>query len=202
MVLGRGVCQPEKRKVDSSILPLTTSFRLASSVLTSANGYRALSCPRPSSDYDCPYVTVVSLSLSHVDRTPRLHAPGSGPLRSELAALSGCGPWSPPLPPIGLTAADPIAGGQVSRADSRVRSPRTLTCARCPAVRSALDPDRRRITIWRQSGGGPMQLPRSCRRVPGPGQARPWVFPANSIGGMITRLEGRFAQRISLPVPR
>jgi hypothetical protein len=33
----------------------------------------------------------------------------------------GCGPWAPPLPPIGLTAADPFAGGEVSRADSRVR---------------------------------------------------------------------------------
>jgi hypothetical protein len=51
----------------------------------------------------------------------------------------GCGPWAPPLPPIGLTAADPFAGGEVSRADSRVRKPGTFTCARCPAVRSALD---------------------------------------------------------------
>jgi hypothetical protein len=31
------VCQPEKRKVDSSILSLTTSFGLASSALTSTN---------------------------------------------------------------------------------------------------------------------------------------------------------------------
>ena len=48
-------------------------------------------------------------------------------------------PCSPPLPPIGLTAADLFAGGEVSSADSRVRSPGTLTCARCPAVRSAFD---------------------------------------------------------------
>ncbi len=33
----------------------------------------------------------------------------------------GRGPGAPPLSPIGLTAADPFAGGKVSRADSRVR---------------------------------------------------------------------------------
>ncbi len=42
-------------------------------------------------------------------------------------------------PPIGLTAADLFAGGEVSRADSRIRSPGSFTCARCPAARSALD---------------------------------------------------------------
>jgi hypothetical protein len=41
--------------------------------------------------------------------------------------------------PIGLTAADLFAGGEVSRADSRVRWPGTFTDACCPAVRSALD---------------------------------------------------------------
>ena len=51
----------------------------------------------------------------------------------------GRGPGAPPLPSIGLTAAALFAGGEVSRADSRVRSPGTFTCARCPAVRSALD---------------------------------------------------------------
>jgi hypothetical protein len=51
----------------------------------------------------------------------------------------GCGLWSPPLPPIGLTAADLFAGGEVSRTDSRVRSPGIFTYARCPAVTSALD---------------------------------------------------------------
>jgi hypothetical protein len=51
----------------------------------------------------------------------------------------GCGPGAPPLPSIGLTAAALFAGGEVSRADSRVRSPGTFTCARCPAARSALD---------------------------------------------------------------
>ena len=45
----------------------------------------------------------------------------------------------PAPPPIGLTAADLFAGGEVSRADSRVRSPGIFTCARCPAVTSALD---------------------------------------------------------------
>jgi hypothetical protein len=130
---------PEKRKVGSSTLPLTTSFGPVSSALTSANAYWALSRLRPSSDHDCPCVTVVSRSLSHADRTPRLRAPVSGPLRPELAELSGCGPWSPPLPPIGLTGAALFVGGEVSRADSRVRSPGSFTCARCPAVRSALD---------------------------------------------------------------
>ena len=51
----------------------------------------------------------------------------------------GCGPWSPPLPPIGLTAAGLFAAGEVSRADSRVRSPGSFTRARCPAATSALD---------------------------------------------------------------
>jgi hypothetical protein len=51
----------------------------------------------------------------------------------------GRGPCAPPLPPIGLAAAGLFAGGEVSRADSRVRRPGTFTCARCPAVRSALD---------------------------------------------------------------
>jgi hypothetical protein len=97
-------------------------------------------------DHDCPYVSVVGRSLSHADRTPRLGAPGSRRLRPDLAVSlsapirgAGCGPSAPPLPPIGLTAADLFAGGEVSSADSRVRSPGTLTCARCPAVRSALD---------------------------------------------------------------
>ena len=51
----------------------------------------------------------------------------------------GCGPCAPPLPSIGLTAAVLSAAGEVSSADSHVRSPGTLTSARCPAVRSALD---------------------------------------------------------------
>ncbi len=116
-----------------------TSSRLASSALTSANAYWSLWCPQPSSDHDCPCVTAVGRSLSHADRTPRLRARGSRPLSPELAALSGSGPWYPPLPPIGLTAAGLSAGGEVSRAGSRVRSPGIFTCARCPAVRSALD---------------------------------------------------------------
>ena len=44
-----------------------------------------------------------------------------------------------PSPLIGLIAADLFAGGKVSRADSRVRLPGAVTCARCPAVTSALD---------------------------------------------------------------
>jgi hypothetical protein len=42
---------------------------------------------QPPSDHDSPCVTVVGRSLSHADRTPSLRAPGSRPLRPELAAL-------------------------------------------------------------------------------------------------------------------
>jgi hypothetical protein len=68
-------------------LPLTTSFGLASSALTSANAEPALSCPHPSSDHDCPCVTVVGHSLSHADRTRCLGASGSRPLRAEPAVV-------------------------------------------------------------------------------------------------------------------
>lgn len=70
---------PEKRKVGSSTLPLTTSFGLLSSALTRANANWVLSCPQLSSDHDCPCVTVVGRSLSHADRTSRLRVPGSWP---------------------------------------------------------------------------------------------------------------------------
>ena len=139
------VCQPEKRKVGSSTLPLTTSSGRVPSALTSVNADWALPCASVPSDHDCPYVTVVGRSLSHADRTPRLGAPGSRPLRPDLAvSLSArSGEWAV-VParrpsPIGLIAARLFAGGEVSSADSRVRSPGTFTCARCPAVRSALD---------------------------------------------------------------
>src|SRR5215471_12368968 len=60
----------EKRKVDSSILSLTTTYGRVRSALTSANAYAALSCPQPSDDRSCPCVTVVRHPLSHADRTP------------------------------------------------------------------------------------------------------------------------------------
>jgi hypothetical protein len=63
--------QTEKRKVDSSILSLTTSCGLVSSALTSANAYCALWCLQLLSDHDWPCVTVGGRSLSHVDRTSR-----------------------------------------------------------------------------------------------------------------------------------
>jgi len=69
---GPAVHQPEKRKVDSSILSLTTSFGRVSSALTSVNADWTLPCLSPPSDHDCPYVTVVGRSLSHADRTPCL----------------------------------------------------------------------------------------------------------------------------------
>jgi hypothetical protein len=78
------------------------------------------------------------------------------------------GSCAPPLSPIGLTAADPFAGGEVSRAAWRVRSPGTLTCTRSPAVRAALDagPEayHNRVAVW---WGTLCTFPRSCRRGPG-----------------------------------
>jgi hypothetical protein len=86
-----------------------------------------------------------------------VHGPGQTPRRPGPAIITellagtglaagpglppgnGCLRRGPPPSPIGLTAAGPFARGQVSRADSRVRSPGTLTYARGPAVRSALD---------------------------------------------------------------
>ena len=80
-----GVALLEKRKVDSSILSLTTSFGLVSSALTSVNADPALLCLQPPSDHDYPYVTVVGRLLSHADRTPCLRARGPRPLRPELS---------------------------------------------------------------------------------------------------------------------
>jgi len=87
--------------------------------------------------------------------------------RSHIRVLHLSGPAvvlvRRPFPPIGLTAAGLFAGGEVSRADSRVRRPGTFTCARCPAVRSALDavPEayHNPAAVW----WGPLQLPRSSR---------------------------------------
>ena len=100
----------------------------------------------------------------------------------------GCGPCAPPLP-IGLTAADLFAGGEVSRADSRVRSPGSFTCVVALRPHRPLMPYRRRITIQRQSGGGPLQLPRSSgTRWSLPN--RSLVSPVNSTGSRTTSLEG------------
>jgi hypothetical protein len=192
LLVGRGAgwaWQPEKRKVGSSTLPLTTSSGLVSSALTSVNADSALPCLSLPSDYDCPCVPVIGRSLSHADRTPRLSAPGSRPLRLDFAvSLSapirgvGCGPCAPPLSPIGLTAAVLFAGWEVSSADSRVRSSGTLTCARCLRSDRRLMPDGRRMTIRRQSGGRGLcsfrghprpgsQCRASCLRVGRAGQA-------------------------------
>ena len=62
-----------------------TSFGLVSGALTSVNADSALQCLRPSSDHDCPCVTVVGRSLSHVDRTPCLRALGSLSTRRRLS---------------------------------------------------------------------------------------------------------------------
>jgi len=78
---------PEKRKVDSSILSLTTGFRLVSSALTRANTDWTLSCPQPSSNHDCPCVTVVGCSLSHADRTPCSSGASSRPMPCCLRNL-------------------------------------------------------------------------------------------------------------------
>jgi hypothetical protein len=63
--------------------------------------------------------------------------------------------------PIGLTDADLFAGGEVSRADSRVRQPALSPVLVALRPDRPLMPYRRRITIRRQSGGGPLLLPRS-----------------------------------------
>ena len=61
---------------------------------------RSFRARQPSSDHDCPRVTVVDRSLSHVDRTPRLSAPGSRPLRPRLAVpLSASHATRRPRPP-------------------------------------------------------------------------------------------------------
>ena len=63
------VPRTEKRKVDSSILSLTTSFALASGALTSTDADSRHSFLLLSSDRDCLCVTVVGRSPSHADRT-------------------------------------------------------------------------------------------------------------------------------------
>jgi hypothetical protein len=84
--------------------------------------------------------------------------------RTRLATFPAR-PWSlcaAPLP-IGLTAADLFAGGEVSRADSRARRPGNLSDSRCPAVTSALDagPEayHNPAAVW----WGPLHLPPACR---------------------------------------
>jgi hypothetical protein len=56
-------------------------------------------------------VTVVSRSLSHADRTPRLHAPGSGPLRPELEAPLGVCPPSQLTQGVGGSTCSLLSGG-------------------------------------------------------------------------------------------
>jgi hypothetical protein len=70
----------------------------------------------------------------------------------------GCGPCAPPLPPIGLTAADPFAGGKVARVASRVRSPGIFICARSLCMRTRAQPRPTVVTVGlklRRSAGGP-----------------------------------------------
>ena len=99
------LCQPEKRKADSSILSLTTGFRLVSSALTSVNTGWVLPRLSLSSDHECPCVTVVGRSLSHADRTPCQDALGSCSHPCSAPSAPAVGLWSSPLSPIGLTAA-------------------------------------------------------------------------------------------------
>ncbi len=109
-------------------------------------GARRSGATRPPA-FQAGHNAYLSLSAACTVSAPAIARPGSG----------SC---SPPLSPIGLTAADLFAGGEVSRADSRVRWPGTFTDARCPAVRSALDavPEacHNPAAVW----WGPLQLPR------------------------------------------
>ena len=151
--LVRGWCgnvrHPEKRKVDSSILSLTTSFGLVSGALTSVNADSALQCLQPSSDHDCPCVTVVGRSLSHVDRTPCLRALGSLSTRRRLSGnkptrtLQGMARVRS-----GQASAWPLSSGRSVRRGSRIKRDFALrctftrpfsTCARCPAVTVTLE---------------------------------------------------------------
>jgi len=122
VVLGRAVCQPEKRKVDSSVLSLTTSFGLVSSALTGADADWALSRLLPPSDHDCPHVTVVGRSLSHVDRTPPFAPPGptgktgsgvsqAGPRRAARLRVRGDNTGGAQLPGTGARGGSPGISG-------------------------------------------------------------------------------------------
>jgi hypothetical protein len=99
-------------------------------------------------------VTVAVISADHRDWSPS--HPAAGFVRRPF--------------PIGLTAATLFAAGAVSRAALRVRSPDAFTVLVALRSQPFLTPNRRRITIRRQSGGGPLQLPQSSatwRQVPG-----------------------------------
>ena len=119
--------------------------------------------------------------------TPQVRRPSSSCSRAPVLPRARTGKRVPasrsaaPPSPIGLTAAALSAGAEGERADSRdARPPGTLTCARCPAVRSVLDARRRRITIRRQSGGGLVHLPPASRTD---GRRRSWLLPVpHSLG--------------------
>jgi hypothetical protein len=74
----------------------------------------------------------------------------------------------------------------VSRADSRVNQALSPVLVALRPDRPLM-PDRRRITIRRQSGGGPLQLPRLYRcGLGGAGTALAGCLSVDSTGGMIT----------------
>ena len=138
------VALPEKRKVGSSTLPLTTSCGPVSSALTRANAYSVLWCLQPPSDHDCPCVTMVGRSLSHTDRTPCLHASASRPLRPELSAPLSVWPWLP--------ADDSVTPWSSSPSPGRFSGtwPRPVLSQAPPPNPIAAEPDGRRVL----SGGG------------------------------------------------
>jgi len=63
------VCQPEKRKVGSSTLPLTTGLISRRKALTCVNRTQAIRLPERVADRWGLYVTAVRPLLSHADRT-------------------------------------------------------------------------------------------------------------------------------------
>ena len=100
------VAQPEKRKVGSSTLPLTTSFGRLPSALTSTDADWALSYLQPSSNHNCPCVTVVGRSLSHADRTSRRRIAASSSWFTIMRAIGTpcfaglCAAWPTPVPAV------------------------------------------------------------------------------------------------------
>ena len=131
----------QKRKVDSSILSLTTDYGSVFCALTCANACLVRSCSWPSNDRCCPSRTVVRRLLSHVDRTPR-------PCAALTVFKSIRDSWS-------VTATTCVVGsrGWLVQQDHPAYIPRTgYKLASCPA-HQLLPRKTSRSSLWFQSCG-------------------------------------------------